>query len=169
MRKIAGTLAAAWLILAAGIASAEYPARPITMIVPWGAGGGTDAVARLLASLLEKDLGQPVNVVNRVGGSGVVGHQAIASATPDGYTIGLLTTEIVMMHHQGLTKLNGAGFTPIGLVNVDPAAIQVHADAPYKTMADLAWIIHEFSDAKAPLVVERRCETSDSPARRAFA
>ena len=137
MRQIVGTLAAAWLILAAGIASAEYPARSITMIVPWGAGGGTDAVARLLASLLERDLGQPVNVVNRVGGSGVVGHQAIASAAPDGYTIGLLTTEIVMMHHQGLTTLNGAGFTPIGLVNVDPAAIQVRADAPYQTMADL--------------------------------
>jgi tripartite-type tricarboxylate transporter receptor subunit TctC len=128
---------AACLVLTAGIANAAYPERPLTMIVPWGAGGGTDAVARLLASLLEKDLGQPVNVVNRVGGSGVVGHQAIASAAPDGYTIGLLTTEIVMMHHQGLTKLSGAGFTPIGLVNVDPAAIQVRADAPYKTMADL--------------------------------
>ena len=47
------------------------------MIVPWGAGGGTDAVARMLAALLEKELGQPVNVVNRTGGSGVVGHQAI--------------------------------------------------------------------------------------------
>ena len=136
MRKLLGMLAAC-LVLTAGIANAAYPERPLTMIVPWGAGGGTDAVARLLASLLEKDLGQPVNVVNRVGGSGVVGHQAIASAAPDGYTIGLITTEIVMMHHQGLTKLSGAGFTPIGLVNVDPAAIQVRADSPYKTMADL--------------------------------
>jgi tripartite-type tricarboxylate transporter receptor subunit TctC len=53
--------------------------RPITLIVPWGAGGGTDAVARMIGSLMEKDLGQPVNVVNRTGGSGVVGHSAIAS------------------------------------------------------------------------------------------
>ena len=59
---------------------AAYPERPITLIVPWGAGGGTDATARIIGSLLEKELGQPVNVVNRTGGSGVVGHQAIASS-----------------------------------------------------------------------------------------
>jgi tripartite-type tricarboxylate transporter receptor subunit TctC len=115
----------------------NYPSRPITLIVPWGAGGGTDAVARMLAALMEKELGQPVNVVNRTGGSGVVGHQAFASAAPDGYTIGLMTAEITMMHHQGLTKLDGASFTPLGLVNVDPAAIQVKADSPYKTLPDL--------------------------------
>ena len=118
-------------------AQQDYPSRPITLIVPWGAGGGTDAVARMLAALLEKDLGQPVNVVNRTGGSGVVGHQAFATAAPDGYTIGLMTAEITMMHHQGLTKLDGASFTPLGLVNVDPAAIQVKADSPYKTLPDL--------------------------------
>nr|MDQ3349626.1 tripartite tricarboxylate transporter substrate-binding protein [Acidobacteriota bacterium] len=67
--------------------SSAYPSRPITMVVPWAAGGGTDAVARVIASLLEKELGKPVNVVNRTGGSGVVGHQAIAGALPDGYTI----------------------------------------------------------------------------------
>ena len=61
-------------------AHAAYPDRPITLIVPWGAGGGTDAVARFLASELEKDLKQPINVVNRTGGSGVVGHTAISSA-----------------------------------------------------------------------------------------
>ncbi len=115
----------------------SYPARPLTMVVPWGAGGGTDAVARMLAALLEKELGQPVNVVNRTGGSGVVGHQAFAAAAPDGYTIGLITAEISMMHYQGLTKLDGASFTPLGLVNVDAAAIQVNADSPYKTMAEL--------------------------------
>src|SRR5437764_14940183 len=79
-------------------AAQNYPARPITLIVPWGAGGGTDATARIIASLMEKDLGQPINVVNRTGGSGVVGHAAIAAAPPDGYTIGLATGEISMMH-----------------------------------------------------------------------
>ena len=69
--------------------AADYPVRPITFIVPWGAGGGTDAVGRVMASLLERDLGRPVNVVNRTGGSGVVGHSAIANARPDGYTIGI--------------------------------------------------------------------------------
>jgi tripartite-type tricarboxylate transporter receptor subunit TctC len=128
------------LCLAAALPAAhaqDYPARPLTLIVPWGAGGGTDAVARMLAALMEKELGQPVNVVNRTGGSGVVGHQAFATAAPDGYTIGLMTAEITMMHHQGLTKLDGTSFTPLGLVNVDPAAIQVKADSPYKTLPDL--------------------------------
>jgi len=114
-----------------------YPDRPITLIVPWGAGGGTDAVARMVASLMEKDLGQPVNVVNRTGGSGVVGHSAIAGSPPDGYTIGMITVEIAMMHHQKLTELNPTSFTPIALVNLDPAGFQVRADAPYKDMKDV--------------------------------
>jgi len=117
--------------------AADYPVRPITFIVPWGAGGGTDAVGRMIASLLERDLGRPVNVVNRAGGSGVVGHSAIANARPDGYTIGILTVEIAMMHHQKLTRLNGASFTPLGLINLDPTAIQVRADSPYATLGDL--------------------------------
>ncbi|HZY18138.1 MAG TPA: tripartite tricarboxylate transporter substrate binding protein [Ramlibacter sp.] len=130
-----GALALACALPAA--AQANYPSRPVTLIVPWGAGGGTDATARIVGSLLEKELGQPVNVVNRTGGSGVVGHAAIAAAPPDGYTIGLATVEIGMMHWQGLTELTGASYTPIGLVNADPAGIQVRADAPYKSVQDL--------------------------------
>jgi tripartite-type tricarboxylate transporter receptor subunit TctC len=137
MNKMMAAICAMVFSLGANTWAADYPARPLTLIVPWGAGGGTDAVARMLASLLEKDLGRPVNVVNRTGGSGVVGHQAIATAAPDGYTIGLITTEITQMHHQGLTKLDGAGFAPLGMINVDPAAIQVGADSPYQSMADL--------------------------------
>src|SRR3712207_3296901 len=127
-------LASAW---AAPALAQNYPSRPITLIVPWGAGGGTDATARIIGTLLEKELGQPVNVVNRTGGSGVVGHQAIASAPPDGYTIGMATVEIGMMHWQGLTQLSGASYTPIGLVNADPAGVQVRADAPYNSIQDL--------------------------------
>ncbi len=121
----------------AGLAHAAYPERPLTLIVPWGAGGGTDATARIVASLLEKEIGQPINVVNRTGGSGVVGHDAIAKAAPDGYTIGLITVEITMMHHVGLTALKHTDYTPIGLVNADPAAINVRADSPYKSVKDL--------------------------------
>ena len=132
-----GTVAAVALSLFTAAAQAAWPERPVTLIVPWGAGGGTDATARIIGSLLEKELGQPINVVNRTGGSGVVGHQAIAAAAPDGYTIGLITVEISMMHWQGLTELSGASYTPIGLVNFDPAGLQVRADAPYKTANDL--------------------------------
>src|SRR5580765_3342440 len=102
-------------ILASPVVAAEYPSRPVTLIVPWGAGGGTDAVARMLASLLEKDFGRPVNVVNRTGGSGVVGHQAIATAAPDGYTFGLITLEINLMHWVGLTDLTFEKYTPLAL------------------------------------------------------
>jgi tripartite-type tricarboxylate transporter receptor subunit TctC len=126
-----------WVAAPLPAAAQNYPSRPVTLIVPWAAGGGTDATARIIGSLLEKEIGQPVTVVNRTGGSGVVGHAAIASAPPDGYTIGLATVEIGMMHWQGLTELTGASYTPIGLVNLDPAGVQVRADAPYKTVQDL--------------------------------
>jgi len=133
MRK----LLAIALLAAAATAHAQYPQRPIQLIVPWGAGGGTDATARIIGTLLEKDLKQPVNVVNRTGGSGVVGHDAIAKAPADGYTLGLITVEITMMHHVGLTALKHTDYTPIGLVNADPAAINVRSDSPYKSVKQL--------------------------------
>ncbi len=134
--KKAVTVLAATL-LSATSAFAAWPDRPITFVVPWGAGGGTDATARIIGSLMEKDLKVPVNVVNRTGGSGVVGHSAIATAAPDGYTVGMITVEIGMMHWQGLTELKGASYTPLALVNADPAGVHVKADSPYKTMGDL--------------------------------
>ena len=116
---------------------AAFPERPITLIVPWAAGGGTDAVARQIAQMLERDFKQPVNVVNRTGGSGVVGHTAIATAAPDGYTFGLITLEINLMHWVGLTDLTFEKYTPLALVNQDLAAIHVKADSPYKTVKEL--------------------------------
>ena len=128
-------LAAASLV--AENAQAAFPERPITVIVPWAAGGGTDAVARQISHMLERDLKQPINVVNRTGGSGVVGHQAIASAAPDGYTIGMITLEINMMHWVGLTELTSEQFTPFAMMNADAAAIHVRSDSPYKTVKEL--------------------------------
>ena len=139
-REFAASAAAA----AAGISLAKpafaqaYPSRPVTVVVPWGAGGGTDATARIVAALLEKDLGQPFNVVNRTGGSGVVGHSAIATAQPDGYTIGMLTVEITMMHWQGLTELAPKSYTPLALMNEDPPGVSVSSSSPHKTLKELA-------------------------------
>ena len=139
-REFAASAAAA----AAGISLAKpafaqaYPSRPVTVVVPWGAGGGTDATARIVAALLEKDLGQPFNVVNRTGGSGVVGHSAIATAQPDCYTIGMLTVEITMMHWQGLTELAPKSYTPLALMNEDPPGVSVSASSPHKTLKELA-------------------------------
>jgi len=131
------------LCLVSTSAMAAYPERPITLIVPWGAGGGTDATGRMIASLLEKELGQPVNVVNRTGGSGVVGHSAIATAKPDGYTIGVATVEIGMMHWAGLTELTGEDYTPIALYNYDAAGFQVRADSEWNSVQDAIAAIKE--------------------------
>ncbi len=137
LRSACAIASLALMATALPVAAQGYPARPITLIVPWGAGGGTDATARIIGSLLEKEIGQPVTVVNRTGGSGVVGHSAIASAAPDGYTLGMATVEIGMMHWQGLTELTGASYTPLGLVNADPAGVQVRTESPYKTVNEL--------------------------------
>lgn len=114
-----------------------YPSRPITYMVPWNPGGGTDTVSRTLAVVLQDALGQSVNVVNRTGGGGVVGHLALAQARPDGYTIGAVTGEITMMHWQGLTDLTTADYTPLALLMNNPAALTVKADAPWHTFDEL--------------------------------
>ena len=125
------------LSLSALHAHAAYPERPIQMIVPWAAGGGTDSIARTIAVALEQELGQPVNVVNRAGGGSVVGHTVLANAAPDGYTIGMMTGEISMMHWQGLTALDYTDFTPIAQVNYDYAGVQVSAESPYASLGEL--------------------------------
>ena len=118
-------------------AAQKFPSRPMTIICPWGAGGGTDAVARMLAVLLEQDLKQPVNVVNRTGGSGAVGHTAGATAAPDGYTMCITTVEITMMHWMGLAKVTYKDIRGVALVNIDPAAVNVRMDAPWKNLKEL--------------------------------
>ena len=113
------------------------PDRPVTYIIPWGAGGGTDANSRMLASLLERDFGVPFNAVNRTGGNGVVGHSAIATAEPDGYTIGSATVEITTMRTAGLTELDQNNITPIVMVDVVPASVLVAKDSQFETLGQL--------------------------------
>ncbi|WJS05602.1 tripartite tricarboxylate transporter substrate binding protein (plasmid) [Roseibium aggregatum] len=136
-KSIAAGIVAAVSLASSAVQAADYPERPIQMVVPWGAGGGTDAVARILASVLQEDLGQPVNVVNRTGGSGVVGHSAISTAEPDGYTIGLATVEITMMHWQGLTDLTFDDYDIIGIVNQDAAGVMVSSESEYQDIKAL--------------------------------
>ncbi len=129
MKKIAFAALAA--LLATGSAFAQqYPDRPITLLVPWAAGGGTDATGRIIATLLEKELGQPVNVVNRTGGGGIVGHTEIAYSPPDGYTLGVITTELSMYHWTGVSPLDYSYYEPLALFNADPEAVYVRTDGP---------------------------------------
>ncbi len=115
----------------------SYPTRPISFFVPWNPGGGTDTVSRTLAATLQKSLGVSVNVINRTGGGGVVGHLALSQAKPDGYTLGAVTGEITMMHWQGLTDLAVSDYTPIALLMNNPAAITVKANAPWNSLDEL--------------------------------
>jgi len=121
----------------------DYPHRPITLICPWGAGGGTDAVSRQMAAHLEQELGVPVNVVNATGGKGVTGHGRGRSARPDGYTITMATLELNMMHWSGLTDLTHEDYALLASVNEDYAALFVRGDAPWKSLAELEQEIRE--------------------------
>jgi tripartite-type tricarboxylate transporter receptor subunit TctC len=95
----------------------------------------------MVAVLLEKELGQPVTVVNRTGGGGMLGHTAGATAAPDGHTITMATVELVMLHWTDLTPLRAIptyrDFTPVALLNIDAAGVQVAANSVWKTLRDL--------------------------------
>lgn len=125
------------LAFAASALAQSYPSRPITFTVPWSPGGGTDTTSRTLAAVLREELGQSVNVVNRTGGGGVVGHLALAQARPDGHTIGAITVEITMLPHIGQTDLTYEDYTPLALMINNPSAVAVRADAPWNTLDEL--------------------------------
>lgn len=134
MRKT--TLALIGIAVMASPAMADYPQRPLTMIVPWAAGGGTDAVGRMLAQELQSQLGQPVNVVNREGAGGIVGHAAMIEAAPDGYTIGLATAEITTYAAIGSSSITAEQMTPIALINFDAAAFNINSSSPWQTVEE---------------------------------
>lgn len=140
MKTLSTGLAAAALALvslSAAPAYAEYPERPVTIIVPWGAGGGTDTIIRIFAVGFEEAMGQPINVVNRTGGSGVVGHSAIANARPDGYTLGACTSEITYFDTVGLAPITPENFDLVSRLAVIPAGVTVAADSPHEDVGAL--------------------------------
>lgn len=117
-----------------GSVLAQYPERPITMLVSWAAGGGTDAVARALAAQIEAELGEPVNVVNRTGGAGVVGHTEMVNARADGYTIGLASAELSTYYWSGTAEFTANDVTPIALINLDASAFNVAAGSEWEDL-----------------------------------
>lgn len=118
-------------------AAAEYPERPVTIVVPWGAGGGTDTIIRIFAVGFEQEMGQPINVVNRTGGSGIVGHSAIINGKPDGYTLGACTSEITYFKTIGLGDITPEKYDLISRLAVIPAGVTVASDSPYTNVADV--------------------------------
>jgi tripartite-type tricarboxylate transporter receptor subunit TctC len=141
-----GALAAVAILALAGpypreaAAQDKYPLRPITMIVPFPAGGGVDAVARIVADRLGASLGQLIMVDNRGGAAGVLGMRIAAKAAPDGYTI--------TMAHTGTTSINPSlysnpgydprkDFSPIGLISSTPIVLMTNPSFPAKSLAEL--------------------------------
>lgn len=111
----------------------DFPKHNITVICPWGAGGGTDSLLRALCSAAEPELGVSLVVSNVTGGGGATGHAAIKEATADGYTVGMITYELTTLSAQGLIPFTYDDIDPILCVNMDAAIIAVPADAPYST------------------------------------
>lgn len=120
------------------LAHAAWPERPLQLIVPFAAGGGTDISARTMAQFLERELGQPVVVQNRPGAGGEIGLSAIADARPDGYTIGIINTPgIVTIPIERSPRWSLASFTFIAGVVEDPTTFAVHPDSLIRNIADL--------------------------------
>jgi tripartite-type tricarboxylate transporter receptor subunit TctC len=136
------SLLAAGLALAApriGAAQEVFPARPITLVIPWAAGGSTDAIGRLLAQVMAADLGQPIIIENRGGASGTIGHAHVARQRPDGYTLLLGTNSTYAMAPHMMRSLpydNRAAFTPVSLVARSPQSLAVHPSIPVETVAE---------------------------------
>jgi tripartite-type tricarboxylate transporter receptor subunit TctC len=116
-------------------AAQEYPNRPITMIVPYPAGGGVDVMGRLVGQKLSVALGQQVVIENRGGAGGMIGTRDAARATPDGYTIVMLLTGISLGANTGYDV--NKDFAPIGLVASTPIIVDANPSLPAKSLADV--------------------------------
>jgi tripartite-type tricarboxylate transporter receptor subunit TctC len=137
------TLAALGLALAAAFplaATAEYPERPIRLIVPFAPGGVTDTSGRLVAEALGKRLGQTIVVENKAGASGNIGTQQVAQAAPDGYTLvlGFDGTLVINPHVFGNFPINvETDLAPVGKIGDAVLIIVAHPSFPAKTLKDL--------------------------------
>lgn len=150
MRKHNKLIAAAAVIAMAALAvagcsgnkAADYPKKGISVICPWSAGGGTDACLRAFSEAMGKNLGVTLTVDNQTGGGGIIGHQAIADADPDGYTIGMITFELSTYKKLGTSELTFEDYDPLCRVNTDAATVTVNADwAKQNNITDLAGYI----------------------------
>lgn len=138
LRRLAGLILATAAFAVPAVAQ-DYPNRPITAIVPFAAGGGTDAFARLITPLMSEALGQPIEVVNRPGASSQIGLTELATAAPDGYTIGfqILPTSLAYLDPDRQSAYTRESFTPIGPAFVVESVVAVRADSKYQDLGDL--------------------------------
>ncbi len=141
-------LTAAALALAAGTASAQYPTKPVTIVVPFSAGGPTDTVSRVIAQAMTKPMGQTLIVENKAGAGGTIGVNAVAKAAPDGYT--------VLIYHIGMATAPALYRTlpfrpmedlePVGLINDVPMTLVAKKDFPAKDLRELIAYVKKNKD-----------------------
>jgi tripartite-type tricarboxylate transporter receptor subunit TctC len=130
----------ALLALVAGTAQAQYPARPITLVVPFTAGSDADLAGRNLALHAARHLGDAkILVVNQPGASGAIGTQAVRKAAPDGYTLLLarIASQVILPATDRKTPYQWSDFTYLSVLETNPYVCAVRADAPWRTMKDL--------------------------------
>jgi tripartite-type tricarboxylate transporter receptor subunit TctC len=135
-RHLLGLLALAALPVASLAQGPTYPAKPVELVVPYPAGGGTDVLGRAFALAAVKHLPQPLIVMNKPGAAGAIGWADVLNGKEPGYKVALLATDLMTQPNMGLTKITYQDFTPIARLNYDPAAITVRADAPWKTVEE---------------------------------
>ncbi len=131
---------AAASLVARPVRAQAYPQRPVKIIVPYPAGGGTDALARLLANTIQQEFGQSLVVDNRGGGASIPGTQAVATAPPDGYTLGVVDSAFVTnpgLFRDKLPYDTRKDFAPISLLARNQLLLVVPAGSPHKTGPEL--------------------------------
>jgi tripartite-type tricarboxylate transporter receptor subunit TctC len=138
-RRLALALTSAFLLAPVMAQAQGYPTKPVRLIVPFGTGGTTDIVARVMSEPLGKALGQPVVIENKAGGGGTVGSAEVARATPDGYILGMATVSTTAANPaiNPKTPYNPiTDFTHIGLLVEAPNVLLVKSESRFKTLAD---------------------------------
>jgi tripartite-type tricarboxylate transporter receptor subunit TctC len=135
---VSRALALAVLVLLAAIApAAAFPDKPLDLTVLFGAGSAADLLARKLADLAGRDLGQPVAVVNRTGAGGALGYTYVKSQPADGYALVWNSNSVSTAYHAGNMKLDYSAFAGVGALTSEPVSLAVKADALWKDIREL--------------------------------
>ena len=134
-RNLVGSLVLGASGARAALAQSAFPAREIVFVVPWNAGGSNDILARGLQPLL-RERGITIIVENQPGATGTIGMRRVATAIPDGHTLGMGTSSTLAYMAEGKTPLRSDQFTHIARVSIDPLMLLVQGSSPHRTLED---------------------------------
>lgn len=123
-------------VSSSGVFADQFPSKNITIIVPFGVGGGADVLLREVANIMEKDIGTGIAVVNKPGAGGAVGWKELAAAKPDGYTLGYMSSSMIFKTYQGVSGIDYKNYIPIGMNSESPFSVTVNAKSKWKTLKE---------------------------------